>query len=283
MDFDLNDLKWAYVIGIIFLFILVFQGSLLVFYGPFMFFLFFLISLWFIYDGTRKYLLSNKVRDTSTSKIRSAAVGLVELFGTAKLPDNLLTPISKQKCAYWLLQFEYAERGWHYYFSIDSENKFWLQDETGKILVDTKGAELDLQTNNVYIGIFKNEKNDDAKKFLPKVVIDFIESNPISKRKLRMYHGMQLRVSEFFLTDLDPVYVLGDATMIENVKSVVGSDNLIVKKGTFNKLLYISDSSEKKVLENNWGNAMQYIFGGLIAATFFLYLLIKFWMKLNGG
>lgn len=102
------------------------------------------------------------VEDIPTSKIGSAATGIVEIKGRARRKYDLLDPIFKTPCIYysyreeyWWQQFFYPVTGghrrgtflWlgilnHLYCRKRSSRPvpFWIEDETGRITVDPAGA-----------------------------------------------------------------------------------------------------------------------------------------------
>ena len=92
------------------------------------------------YYFRRKRLIEN----TPTSKVRSLAMGLVEVFGKAQMFKKLKkSPISKKDCVYYTLEVqEYVKSGkqghWKTIKFETSNNDFYVQDETGKVLVNPK-------------------------------------------------------------------------------------------------------------------------------------------------
>ena len=93
----------------------------------------------------RKRLLLN----TPTSRIRSASLGLVEISGVATGPYTLPAPISGMPCflystTAWLQSDESKTHEWKKVAEETLHVPFFLDDGTGKLLVDPRGAELDL-------------------------------------------------------------------------------------------------------------------------------------------
>lgn len=85
-----------------------------------------------------------------------------------------------------------------------------------------------------------------------------------------------MRVFEDYIADGDEVYVIGDAAIRDEEKSDVGYKNLIVKKGRYEKVMYISDRQEKKILYSLESSVNSYIIGGLILSSICLMLLLLF-------
>jgi hypothetical protein len=89
----------------------------------------------------RKHL----IQDIPTSTVRGAALGAVELCGTVVGPYTLISPLSETDCFY----YQAVVRG-----SEGEEKKpqeevlyvpFFLDDGTGRVMVDPRGAETELQ------------------------------------------------------------------------------------------------------------------------------------------
>src|SRR5213594_471721 len=95
----------------------------------------------------RKRLLEN----VPTSRIRSVAMGFAELLGNAKNRTPLVAPYSGIPCVYYRSLFEEERqrtrggREWTTLEQGESSDPFYLQDETGALLVDPAGAETVLE------------------------------------------------------------------------------------------------------------------------------------------
>ena len=116
----------------------------------------FFVGLGLIYSGVKRFQLVQKIKDTPTSKAESVAVGMVECSGKADCHDPTKSPISAVDCAYWRVVAEYYVSGkgggWKPLYSVDSHKQFYLEDETGKILVDPVGADIDIPSDAVFEG-----------------------------------------------------------------------------------------------------------------------------------
>lgn len=119
-------------------------------------FLGFFVGIYLIFDGVRKHLLVQKIKNTATSKVRSAAVGLVELHGIARCKGGMVSPVAKTKCGFWRLIAQYYQSGkhggWRTFYKTDSTSPFYLEDETGSILVDPCGAKVEIPHDYRYEG-----------------------------------------------------------------------------------------------------------------------------------
>jgi len=220
--------------------------------GPFIL----VVGLFLLAIGIRRHQLYQKIADTPTSKVRSAAVGLVELSGKARCRDDVLSPISKVRSAFWRVTGEYYYHtkhggGWSQFFRRESGVPFYLEDATGKMLVDPVGGSVELPYDFRAAG-FMTEFNlfgfHLRDKMEPKVLA-FIESDPGIHSSFRRYSGRRLRITEYYIAEGDPLYVLGSATPVEKA-SEVAQENLVVKKSPLDGILFISDSGEKSITAN---------------------------------
>ncbi|MGV8176976.1 MAG: hypothetical protein ACP5NX_04200, partial [Candidatus Bilamarchaeaceae archaeon] len=66
----------------------------------------FIIGLALLAAGANQYLLRQKIKNTPTSKVRSAALGLAELFGKARAFGDMRSPLEGKTCAYWYVVME---------------------------------------------------------------------------------------------------------------------------------------------------------------------------------
>ncbi|MEW6035932.1 MAG: GIDE domain-containing protein [Candidatus Micrarchaeota archaeon] len=241
---------------------------------------FFGFGLLLIYGAVQRYMLAQKIRNTPTSKVRSAAVGLAELFGKASCRADMQSPVSKAKCAYYRLTGEYyyqtrKSSGWKQFFRRESSQQFFLEDDTGKMLVEPAGAEIDIPSDfqctghlseGGILGMFKAT-------LLDKKVMDFLASDDAAKNSFNQYSSRNLRVTEYYIADGDPLYVLGTATPLSGSSSAVAHENLIMKKGA-DQLMYVSDSHEKKALEKVQGGIWWMLGLGFVLGAIGLFVLL---------
>jgi hypothetical protein len=93
----------------------------------------------------RKRLILN----TPASKIRSASMGLVEMSGMAVGPHVVTSPLKRAECFYYRsIAWELKQRGKNSEWVKVAEEAlhvpFYLDDSTDKLLIDPRGAEMDL-------------------------------------------------------------------------------------------------------------------------------------------
>ncbi len=149
------------------------------------------------------------ILDTPSSKIRSASMGLVEINGLAIGPYTMIAPITARPCYYYrTLVWEYKQQGknkqWVKIAGESMHVPFYVEDNTGRMLVDPRGADLELHRD------FQQEFNgsfffsrDDA----PANVIQFMARHGVATSN-------KIKVEEFCIKPKNSLFVLG--TLAEN-------------------------------------------------------------------
>jgi hypothetical protein len=93
------------------------------------------------------------IEDTPTAKIRSAHQGYVELEGTGKLMDGppIIAKLSGLPCVWFRYKIEHqikthykghVQTHWEVIEKGESTETFWLEDETGRVVIDPEGADV---------------------------------------------------------------------------------------------------------------------------------------------
>jgi hypothetical protein len=233
------------------------------------------------YNGAKQYLFLEKIRNTPTSKVRSAAAGLVELFGKAIQKEKLVSPITKDKCVYWKVIAEYYYQtknssGWRKFFNEESTERFYLEDDTGKMLIEPKDAKIEIPYDFSFEGHLKDRTFFGLipQKQLDKQVLDYLGENTLAKEAFQRMSNRRCRLREYYIAKNDNVYVLGNAEPLEGASSHVAHENLIVKKGNLEKIMYISDSSETKIAGKMNLTAWASLIIGLLLSFIFLVVML---------
>lgn len=143
------------------------------------------------------------IQDTPTAKIRSMAMGLVEINGTVEARSNVFAPFSGRPCVYW--QVEIAMRsgrrqGWTTIHKNSSGNPFYLRDDTGVAMIYPKGAdcEVNFGVEETALGLS-----------LADCYKDYMKEHGIWMRHVGKLSSMRFR--ERCLEETQRVYVLGSA------------------------------------------------------------------------
>jgi len=157
----------------------------------------------FLY-GFRLLQRRRLILDTPFSKIRSASMGMVEISGQAVGPYTMLAPITARPCYYFrTLVWEYKQQGknkqWLKIVSDCMHLPFFVDDNTGRVLVDPRGADLDLHRD------FERQFSDSF----------FATKDPVpgNVRSFLSRHGIvtynKIKVEEYCIKPKNSLFILG--------------------------------------------------------------------------
>ena len=167
------------------------------------------VGIYLFVQGFRLLQRRQLILNTPVSKIRSASMGMVELSGLAVGPYTLVAPVTERPCYFYrTLVWEWKRRGrssqWVKIAAECMHVPFFLDDNTAKIMVDPRGAELDLHRD------FQQEFCDWF--FTTK------EEAPPNVHALLSRHGIstnnKIKVEEFCIKPKNSLFLLG--TLDEN-------------------------------------------------------------------
>jgi hypothetical protein len=162
----------------------------------------------FVY-GFRLLQRRRLILDTPFSKIRSAPMGLVEVSGLAVGPYTMVAPITARPCYYYrTLVWEYKQRGknkqWVQIAGECMHLPFFVDDNTGRLLIDPRAADLDLHCD------FQQEFNG-----------SFFSTSDVAPGNVNQFlarHGIatsnKIKVEEFCIKPKNALFILG--TLTEN-------------------------------------------------------------------
>ncbi|MBU0536223.1 MAG: E3 ubiquitin ligase family protein [Nanoarchaeota archaeon] len=236
----------------------------------------FFLGLFFFYKGFVWFRLKRLIENMPTSKVRSLAMGLVEVFGEVVPYNNqlLASPLSKKKCVYYDFRIE-EERG-------SGKNRHWvtlaggtdmlhfiLKDDTGQVLVDPKGAEIDAAADlKGSSGLIKSSSP---------LVAEYLAKRNIRTSFLGL--NSHLRYHEKYIEPKDKVYILGtadDNPFVDEATSQKNEADIMIQKGKNEKIYYISDSSEKGVVKGLAWKAIGGLLGGGILSVVCLAVILLY-------
>jgi len=217
------------------------------------------VGVFLIWTGFQAFKMKRLIENIPTSKIRSVAMGLVEIAGHVVSDKKLKSPFSNKDCVYYkyIIQ-EYRSSGKHSrWVTIKKGNDcvpFYLKDSTGKVLVDPKGANIDIPKDFEFKSGFRKDP--------PIVVKQFLTANRL---KFESFLGMNktMRYREYFIAPNDKLYIMGtagDNPYVEEATARQSTEDIMIQKGRHEKVYYISDKPEHAVLKSIKLKA----FGGLI-------------------
>jgi len=220
------------------------------------------------------FVINNRKRlieSIPTSPVRSLAVGLAEVSGHAQTERVLLrAPFSGMPCVLFSYSVEERrtsakENRWETIAKGTSEEPFYVQDETGKVLVVPFDAQLILPD--------KRTTRTNWSGTLPEATI-------VGLLKLGIavdgwFGEKTIRCSETFILPGERVYVMGTAQ--EHNGAIDSADNaarLYIGSNRDNEFI-ISDQSEKELLSRLQWQVWASIGGGPVLAMLCLLLMFK--------
>jgi hypothetical protein len=106
-------------------------------------------GVWMFFKGFRVFREYKVVEDTPRIHIRSMAMGLVHIRGNAQVEPPILSPVSKTPCCFYKVEIEQwksegKSHAWKHIRTDLDGSKFFLVDDTGKVLVDAQSSEMDV-------------------------------------------------------------------------------------------------------------------------------------------
>lgn len=106
-------------------------------------------GIYLFFKGFRTFREYKVVSDTPRIPIRSMAMGLVNIRGKAQSEQLIPSPVTHTPCCFYKVVIERwhsgsDDSGWKHYRTDLDGTKFYLQDATGKVLIDSYSAEYDL-------------------------------------------------------------------------------------------------------------------------------------------
>ena len=169
-----------------------------------------LAGIYLFFRGFRVLQRRRLIRDTPTSKIRSASIGLVEVSGLATGPYTMKAPITNLPCYYYrsmVWQWKQAGKNKEWVKIIDESLHlpFYLDDNTGRVLVNPQGAELDIHRD------FQEEYSPSLfsdKDFIPVNVSSFLARHGLGNDREK------IKVEEYCIKPKNALFILG--TLAEN-------------------------------------------------------------------
>jgi hypothetical protein len=183
--------------------------------------------------GFRLLQRGRLILNTPFSKVRSASLGLVEVSGLAAGPYTIPAPITAMPCYYyrtlvWQMKQEGRSKEWVKVVDESLHLAFYLDDNTGRMLINPQGAEIDLHRDfrEEYDTPFFSGRPD-----IPSNVGSFLWRHGIANDK-------KLKVEEYCIKPKNALFVLGtlaenpgvtvNATPVRTISGVIANGDLNV-------------------------------------------------------
>lgn len=244
----------------------------------------FFLGIYWFFKGFLIYRKYRLLADTPEMPIRSIPMGLVEIHGQAKGEEKLISPVTCSPCYLYRVEVRRShrnkkgERTESHFMTDLNAVKFYLEDDSGKVMVDPRGAELELAKGGHRL--FSGEVRFDPaarKESGGRMDPERVGHRP-SEDELRAYvsrvasHGNIIDPSthldpfdhyyleEYCIITDNPYDVTG--TCVENPKPQDEHDRNLMIKGQNDPTFVISSKAEKDLERELRGRAAKYIFGG---------------------
>ena len=168
-----------------------------------------LAGVYLFYCGFRLLQRKRLILNTPASKIRSASMGLVEINGLAVGPYTMMAPITGVPCYYFrTMAWQWQQKGknneWVKVADESLHLPFFIDDNTGRVLVDPQGAEMDIHRDfhdEFSCALFAS--SFDA----PSNVFSFLARHGVSTDK-------KIKVEEYCVKPKNALFILG--TLAQN-------------------------------------------------------------------
>ena len=153
------------------------------------------------YRGLRDLRTRRLIRNTPTARIRSMAMGLVEVHGVVLERSRIRAPFTGHECAYWEVDVAVrARRGWSVIHRACSGNPFFLDDGTGIALVYPTGSRCSIPSS----------AEEECSGFeLPEMYAEYLKRAGVWQRYFGGFSAMRFR--ERTLEEGAEIFVLGSA------------------------------------------------------------------------
>lgn len=196
----------------------------------------------------RKRLIEN----TPSSKVHSAAMGLVEISGLACGPSTIPAPISGLSCFFhhsiaWEWRREGRGNQWVKVAEETAHVPFFLEDGTGRVLIDPQGAEMSIHqdfSDEFSQSLFSSSLD------VPVNIASFLSRHGVSGTK-------KIKIQEYCIKPKNALFVLG--TLAEN--------HATYPSGPSFTPCNTSGSFSWRVSRSNSGTAYAFTVGTVIAST----------------
>ena len=161
-------------------------------------------GMYLFYRGFRLLQRKRLILNTPASKIRSASMGLVEINGLATGPYLINSPLKQTNCYYYRSSaWQWKQRGkdseWEKVAEETLHVPFYMDDGSGRLLVDPSAAEMDLHCD------LHEEYNRSillGGPEMPGNVFSFLSRHGVDSSK-------RIKVEEYCIRPKDDLFVLG--------------------------------------------------------------------------
>jgi len=218
---------------------------------------------YFFVRGLRWWKWKRLIENTPTSKVRGLAMGHAEVYGKVAraLKQLFKSPFTGKDCVYYRYEIEELRSDnkgrsrWVTIRSGTAGTPFYLDDGTGKVLVDTQGADIEIPSDY--------QLRTSAFSQVPAGIVKFCEKQNLSVKSWFFGMNKTLRFTEYYVAPSDKLYVMGSAgdnPYVEEATAQKSAEDIMIQKGKHPPFYYISDKHEHEVLRKlKWR-----VYGGML-------------------
>ncbi|MEM7825743.1 MAG: GIDE domain-containing protein [Candidatus Aenigmatarchaeota archaeon] len=227
-------------------------------------------------EGVSFYKRKRLIEDIPRSKIRSIAMGLVEVYGEVIPAKRMIlrSPLTNSTCVYYKLVIKEEKtsgkrRVWVTVKNEEKRTYFYIKDETGLVLVDPNGAEIDVPAKFEFDSYFGKDPPNFVKKYLLANNIEYKDFFGINKN---------MRFYEYYIAPRNRLFIMGtagDNPFIKEGWASSGTEDVMIKRGD-DEIYYISTRSEREILNSLKWKAIGGIFGGGFLITLCLFVILLY-------
>ncbi|MFH2035557.1 MAG: GIDE domain-containing protein [Candidatus Zixiibacteriota bacterium] len=253
-----------------------------------------LALVWHGLDRMKKHRL---IRDIPQSKVRSIAIGIVEVHGTVKTEAPIKTPFSDSDCVY----YRYEIKEYRRHTSRDSKGRtsttyrwdtiafgsrhipFYAEDDTGQIYVNPALAEFNVDVKKVFYqhaGVFggitslietlKNWDANDEQHFDS----SNLKLNPYVEKSGFVFRSSKVgdrKYYEYYLEPGENLFVIGTAANWDDAPN-----GICIQKGENQPAFIISNKTEEVLLKAMKRKMFAAFFFGIVFVVGGILLFMKF-------
>ena len=182
-------------------------------------------GVWIFFKGFRVFREFKIVADTPRMPIRSLPMGLVQVRGQALTDELIPSPITHTPCCFYQIKIERYETGehggWKHHRTAMDGAKFYVQDKTGKVLVDSYSAEYDLPesppriVDGAHVAPLMGTGASDQE------LLQYVQRAGVNQLAGKMEHWLE---SKGALDD--PKHEQGRQTLLEVARAMSGGENI---------------------------------------------------------
>ena len=273
---ELLDSLYVWLFGIIIPFSILFLGAATGYTISYLYYLIIFIGINLFIFGLYLFKKKRLIEDIPTSKIRSIAMGLVEIFGeVVPIKDKILkSPFTKKDCVYYKyfieeLRMKGKSLEWVPIKIGEDRTLFYLQDGTGSVLVDPKGANIEVSPSFSFESGMGKDPPEEVRRFLLENKINFEDFFGINK---------SMKFTEYCIPIKSRLYIIGtagDNPFVKEGWAQEGTEDVMIQKGE--NIYFISNKSEKEILKNLKFQSIVFLFIGsilIIAGVYLLFFLV---------